>query len=60
MPMFAYEGRTATGEVRKGELEAANEAAVMTRLREMKIKPTNVKKKGGIDLNADLNDFLPA
>lgn len=40
MPMFAYEGRTATGEVRKGELEAANEAAVMTRLREMKIKPT--------------------
>ena len=60
MPMFAYEGRTATGEVRKGELEAANEAAVMTRLREMKIKPTNVKKKGGIDLNADLNDFLPS
>ncbi len=59
MPMFVYEGRTTTGEVRKGELEAANQAAVMTRLREMKIKPTTVKKKGGIDLSGDLNIPLP-
>jgi hypothetical protein len=44
MPMFAYEGRTATGEVRRGELEAVNQNAVMTKLREMKIKPTTVKK----------------
>ena len=59
MPMFVYEGRTATGEVRKGELEAANQAAVMTKLREMKIKPTTVKKKGGFDLNSDLSIPLP-
>ena len=59
MPMFVYEGRTTTGEVRKGELEAANQAAVMTRLREMKIKPTTVKKKGGIDFSKSLEIPLP-
>lgn len=60
MPMFKYEGRTASGDVRKGEIEAANQAAVMTKLREMRIKPTSVKKKGGIDLNADIQIPLPA
>ncbi|MCP4868925.1 MAG: type II secretion system F family protein [Proteobacteria bacterium] len=59
MPMFTYEGRTATGEVRKGELEASNQAAVMTKLREMKIKPTTVKKKGGIDFSGDINIPMP-
>lgn len=47
MPTFVYEGRTASGEVRKGEIEAANQAAVNTKLREMKIKATAVKPKGG-------------
>ena len=60
MPMFVYEGRTTQGDVRKGEIEAANQAAVMTKLREMKIKPTSVKKKGGIDLSADINIPMPA
>jgi len=60
MPMFVYEGRTSQGDVRKGEIEAANQAAVMTKLREMKIKPTSVKKKGGIDLSGDINIPLPA
>ena len=59
MPKFVYEGRTATGEVRKGEVEAANQAAVMTKLREMKIKPTTVKKKG-LDLSGEINITLPA
>ncbi|HCP44860.1 MAG TPA: pilus assembly protein PilC, partial [Deltaproteobacteria bacterium] len=54
MPKFAYEGRTATGEVRKGEIEADSQAAVMTKLRDMKIKPTSVKQKGGFSLNADI------
>lgn len=60
MPMFVYEGRTASGEVRKGELEAASQAAVMTRLREMKIKPTTVKKKGGgsIEIKFSMPAFL--
>ena len=60
MPMFVYEGRTMQGDVRKGEIEAANQAAVMTKLREMKIKPTSVKKKGGIDLSAEINIPMPA
>ena len=60
MPMFVYEGRSASGEVKKGELEAANQQAVMTKLREMKIRPTTVKKKGGIDLNGEINIPLPA
>ncbi|MCO4768835.1 MAG: type II secretion system F family protein [Deltaproteobacteria bacterium] len=60
MPMFVYEGRTSQGDMRKGEIEAANQAAVMTKLREMKIKPTSVKKKGGIDLSADINIPMPA
>jgi type IV pilus assembly protein PilC len=58
MAKFVYEGRTATGEVRKGEVEAANQQAVMTKLREMKIKPTTVKKKG-IDLSGEINIPLP-
>ncbi len=60
MPMFVYEGRTSQGDVRKGEIEAANQAAVMTKLREMKIKPTSVKKKGGIDLSGDIKLEMPA
>jgi type IV pilus assembly protein PilC len=59
MPMFLYEGRTATGEVRKGELEAANQAAVMTKLRAMKIKPTSVKKKGGLGLDPEIKISIP-
>jgi type IV pilus assembly protein PilC len=54
MPVFVYEGRSASGEVKKGELEAANQQAVMTRLREMKIRPTTVKKKGGFNLSGDI------
>lgn len=60
MPTFVYEGRTANGEVRQGELEGANQAAVMSRLREMRIKPTTVKKKGGFDLSGEFNIPTPA
>jgi type IV pilus assembly protein PilC len=60
MPKFAYEGRTKTGEVRKGVLEADSQAAVMTKLRGMDIKPTSVKKKGGLNLAGDLNFKTPA
>ncbi|MBJ93311.1 MAG: pilus assembly protein PilC [Rickettsiales bacterium] len=54
MPKFAYEGRTTSGEIRKGVIEADSQAAVMTKLRGMEIKPTSVKKKGGIDLSGDI------
>lgn len=57
MPAFIYEGRTATGELKKGEVEAESQAAAMTRLRSMQIKPTTVKKK--TILNMDLNVPMP-
>ena len=47
MPVFAYEGRTSGGEVRKGEVEAADPDAARTRLRQMQIQATSVKAKGG-------------
>ncbi|MCK6529097.1 type II secretion system F family protein [Myxococcota bacterium] len=57
MPAFIYEGRTATGELKKGEVEAESQAAAMTRLRSMQIKPTTVKKK--TILNMDLSVPMP-
>jgi type IV pilus assembly protein PilC len=46
MALYAYEGRTASGEVKKGEVEAPNPEAARNRLRQMRITPTSVKKKG--------------
>ena len=47
MPVFAYEGKSASGETRKGELEAPNKQAARDRLRSMNIQATSVKAKGG-------------
>jgi type IV pilus assembly protein PilC len=60
MPVFAYEGRTAAGEVKKGEVEAADQEAARSRLRQMQISPTKVKAKGGFggDLKMPQFDFL--
>lgn len=46
MPMYAYEGKTASGEVKRGEMEAADENALRSRLKLMKIEPTKVAPKG--------------
>ncbi len=46
MPEFAWEARTRAGEVRKGTMDAENEAAVQARLRTQQLNPTKVKKKG--------------
>ena len=48
MPVFAYEGRTSSGEVRKGEIEAANPDAARNMLRQRQIAATSVKPKGGL------------
>ncbi|MFZ5478338.1 MAG: type II secretion system F family protein [Myxococcota bacterium] len=42
MAMFKYEGRTATGENRKGTLEAPDQNAARAKLREMRIQPTTI------------------
>src|SRR5262249_11520335 len=46
MPEFVWEARGRTGEVRKGTMEAENEAAVQNRLRAQQLNPTKVRKKG--------------
>ena len=53
MPTFAYEGRTRQGQVKKGVIEAATEAAAMMQLRAQSIIPTSVRPKTArnIELN---------
>jgi type IV pilus assembly protein PilC len=45
MAEFTWEARARTGEVRKGVMEAENEATVQTRLRAQQLNPVKVKKK---------------
>ena len=45
MAEFTWEARGRTGEVRKGVMEAENEEAVNTRLRQQQLAPVRVKKK---------------
>src|SRR5690242_3465298 len=43
--VWKWSGKTRQGEVRSGEIEAQDEAAVRARLAQMGIEPTRVKKK---------------
>lgn len=45
MAEFAWEARARTGELRKGVMEAENEATVNNRLRQQQLNPVKVKKK---------------
>jgi len=45
LPMWTWEGKTKTGEVRRGEMEATDEAQVSSRLRAMALSNVRVKKK---------------
>ncbi|HQR29042.1 MAG TPA: type II secretion system F family protein [Anaeromyxobacteraceae bacterium] len=44
-PVWRWEAKTRQGEVRSGEMEAADDAAVKARLVQMGLEPTKVKKK---------------
>jgi type IV pilus assembly protein PilC len=60
MPVFVWEGKTAQGKVMKGEMEALNQQAVLTRLRSQRIQPipTRVREKGkGLDREISLPGF---
>ena len=48
MPVFVWEGNTAQGKIRKGEMEAASQDAVFARLRSQRIQPipARVREKG--------------
>jgi type IV pilus assembly protein PilC len=45
VPIWIWEGRTKTGEVKKGEIEASDEASVQQRLRAMALSNVKIKKK---------------
>src|SRR5438105_11590261 len=45
LPIWVWEGKTKTGEVKKGEVEAADEASVQQRLRAMALTNVRIKKK---------------
>jgi type IV pilus assembly protein PilC len=47
MAEFVWEARARTGELRKGSMEADDEAAVQGRLRGQQLMPTKIKRKGG-------------
>ena len=53
MPVFVWKGRTRHGTIKKGEVEAVNEAAVMAQLRAQMLLPVSVKEK-----SRDVSDLL--
>jgi type IV pilus assembly protein PilC len=54
MAIYTWKGRTRQGNIKKGEIEAANEAAVMAQLRAQLILPVSVKEKP-----KDISEYLP-
>jgi type IV pilus assembly protein PilC len=46
MADFVWEAKTRAGEVRKGVMEAENQAAVESRLKQQQLAPVSIKKKG--------------
>jgi type IV pilus assembly protein PilC len=45
LPVWKWEAKTRQGEVRAGEMEASDDAAVKARLSQMGLEPTKVKRK---------------
>jgi type IV pilus assembly protein PilC len=45
MPIYQWKGRTRQGSLKKGEIKAMNEAAVMAQLRAQMLSPVSVKEK---------------
>ena len=55
-PIWVWEGKTKSGEIKKGEMEAADEQAVLQRLRAMQLTNTKVKKR---PIQINLAKLLP-
>jgi len=53
MPVYTWVGRARGGEVQKGELEVADEAAVRSHLRRLRVIPTKIKAKP-----KDLSEYI--
>ena len=60
MPKFSWEGKTRTGTVQKGDMEAPNEAAVTAVLRRQGIMPGKIKERGkGLDVELKIPGMEP-
>lgn len=60
MPKFSWEGRTRTGQVQKGDMDAPNEAAVTSQLRRQGIMPSKIKPRGkGLDMEIKIPGMKP-
>jgi len=60
MPKFSWEGRTRTGQVQKGDMDAPNEAAVNSQLRRQGIMPSKIKVRGkGLDMELKIPGMKP-
>jgi type IV pilus assembly protein PilC len=60
MPTFSWEGKSRSGQVMKGDMEAPNEAAVNNQLRRNGIVPSKVKERGkGLDINIKIPGMEP-
>jgi type IV pilus assembly protein PilC len=49
LPVWTWEGKTRSGEVKKGQMEAADEASVQQRLRAMALQNVKIRKKSQIN-----------
>ena len=49
MPTFAYEGRTADGQTKKGKIDAVDANAARNQLKRQNINPTSVSEAEGHD-----------
>jgi type IV pilus assembly protein PilC len=54
MAVYIWKGRSRQGSIKKGEIEASSEAAVMAQLRAQLILPVTVKEK-----SKDISEYLP-
>ncbi len=60
MPKFSWEGKTRSGQVQKGDMEAPSEAAVTAQLRRQGIMPGKIKERGkGLDVEIKIPGFEP-
>ncbi|HDR46081.1 MAG TPA: type II secretion system F family protein, partial [Geoalkalibacter subterraneus] len=60
MAKFAWEGKTRTGQVQKGEMEGPNQAAVSATLRRQGIMPSSIKERGkGLDRDLKIPGMEP-
>jgi type IV pilus assembly protein PilC len=55
MPIYVWEGKTAKGAIKRGEMEAPSEAAIRIHLRQQNIIPTKIVAPGkGLNMNISL------